>query len=142
MPEKRCIHDFLDGQCGSCAPAPFGINEIVYTTKGGQVFHNWPDCAFLRDGQALADKRGQENHPITPIKWSEVYYAEGACEWCCALHHSRELILRSCMVLIEGVWVDASHIKERFTNFNKREHQVFREATGLIHFVTNDEIRF
>ena len=142
MPEKRCIYDFLDGQCGLCKPAPFGVNEIVFATKGGQVFHNWPDCAFLRDGQSLAEKRGQETHPIKPTKWSEVYYAQGACEWCCALHHLRGVRLQPCQALIEGEWVNVSHVKERFTNFKKRQHQVFREETGLIHFVSNEEIRF
>jgi hypothetical protein len=39
MSEARCIHDFLTGQCGHCKPPPFGINEVVFTTKGGQVFH-------------------------------------------------------------------------------------------------------
>ncbi len=37
MSESRCIHEFIEGQCGSYKPAPLGINEFVYTTKGGQV---------------------------------------------------------------------------------------------------------
>ena len=86
MSEERCIHDLLEGQCSSCKPAPFGINEIVYTTKGGQAFHNWEDCGFLRSGQDFAISKGQDNHPINPTKWSNVYYTIGPCEWCCALH--------------------------------------------------------
>ena len=142
MLENRCIHDLYESQCGHCKPAPYGINEVVFTTKGGQVFHNWSDCAFLRDGQSLAESRGQENHPILPSKWSVVFYLNGACEWCCALHHLKERELIKCEALIDGDWRPVLHIKERFTVSKQREHQVHDEELGLIYFVTQDEVRF
>jgi hypothetical protein len=37
----RCLHDLLVGQCSNCMKPPWGINPIVYTTKGGHSFHNW-----------------------------------------------------------------------------------------------------
>jgi hypothetical protein len=142
MSEARCIHDFLAGQCGHCKPPPFGINEVVFTTKGGQVFHNWHDCAFLREGQFLAESRGQDNHPILPTKWSEVFNSNGACEWCCALHHSKGKEMKNCEALIDGKWMQVLHIRERFTNIKHREHQVLLADSGLIYFVTQDEVRF
>lgn len=142
MSELRCIHDLSEGQCGHCKPPPYGINDVVYTTKGGQVFHNWSDCAFLHDGQSLAELRGQENHPILPTKWSVVFYANGACEWCCALHHLKGKQLRRCEALIEGELRQVLHIKERFTERKQREHQVLDEESGLIYFVTQHEVTF
>jgi hypothetical protein len=71
-----------------------------------------------------------------------VFYSNGACEWCCALHHLKGKQLKSCEALIEGAWIQALHIKERFTNMKRREHQVLIEASGLIYFVTQNEVRF
>jgi hypothetical protein len=142
MSEAECIHDLPEGQCGHCKRAPYGINELVYTTAGGQVLHNWPDCAFLRDGQSLAESRGQDSHQILPTKWSVVFYEYGACEWCCALHHLEGKPMRKCEAIIEGKWRQVLHIKERFTAMKKREHQVYDEELGFIYFVTQDEVRF
>jgi hypothetical protein len=139
--ETRCIHDMLEGQCSSCKPVPFGINEVVYTTKGGQAFHNWEDCEFLRSGQDFATSKGQANHPINPTKWSNVYYLIGPCEWCCALHHLRDSELAKCEAFINGEWIDAFHLKDRFISAKLREYQVYVEETGLIHFVQSESVR-
>ena len=141
MVEVRCIHDFLEGQCASCKSAPFGINNIVYTTRGGQAFHNWPDCEFLSSGQDFATKKGYVNHPINPTKWSNVFYTMGPCEWCCAHHHLRDSELPKCEVLVDGEWVLAFHIRERYISTKRREHQVYIQATGLIHRVSSTSVR-
>ena len=142
MSNTNCIHELPDGQCGLCKSAPDGINEIVFTTQGGQVFHNWRDCAFLLEGQNLATLRGQQNHPIQPIKWSVVFYSLGPCEWCCARYHLREGTLQNCHVLIDGEWLAAQYIRERFISIKKREHQVILTKTNKITFVNEREIRF
>ena len=141
MSDARCIHDLLEGQCSNCKPTPFGINEIVYTTKGGQAFHNWDDCEFLRSGQDFASSKGQNNHPINPTKWSSVYYTIGPCEWCCALHHLRDSELPRCEALVDGSWIDAVHVKERYTSVKRREHQVYVEESGLFYFLENESVR-
>ena len=142
MTDFYCIHELPDGQCGLCKSAPDGINEIVFTTQGGQVFHNWRDCAFLIEGQNLATSRGQQNHPTQPVKWSVVYYSLGACEWCCARYNLRKEKFKDCSVLIDGKWNAAQHIRERFITTKKREHQVILMETNKICFVNEKEIRF
>jgi len=140
--KNLCIHELEEGQCGLCKPPPLGIHEIVFTTKGGQVFHNWSDCAYLLAGQSLAETRGQNNHPIVPTKWSSVYYSYGACEWCAARHHLRDTKLMTCEVLISGKWEKASYLRERFLDHGAKEHQVMLDMTNTIHLVTGEKIRF
>lgn len=142
MTSNNCIHELPVGQCGLCKNPPEGINEIVFTTHTGQVFHNWRDCAFLVEGQKLATTRGQQNHPIQPIKWSVVFYSLGPCEWCCAGYHLRGSTLRNCQVLIDGEWHTAQYIRERFVSTKKREHQVILTKTNKISLVNEREIRF
>jgi len=142
MSNARCLHDFLEGQCGVCKPIPLWINKTVYTTKGGQVFHNWPDCAFLAEGQLSAQRRGQQIHPILPINWSEVFYSFGACEWCCALYHLRGKPVHNCYAYVNGKWEPALHIKERFTGYSKREHQVLRPETNEILLLSHEKVSF
>lgn len=142
MSNSYCIHELPDDQCGLCKRAPEGINEIVFTTQGGQVFHNWRDCAFLVDGQNLATSRGQQNHPIQPIKWSVVFYSLGACEWCCTRYHLRDKTPIVCNVLIDGKWHNAQYLQERFISTKKREHQVILSETNKIVLVNEKQIRF
>ena len=142
MSNSECIHELPDGQCGLCKSAPDGIHEIVFTTQGGQVFHNWRDCAYLLEGQNLATSRGQQNHPIQPTKWSVVFYSLGACEWCCALYHHRDKTLKACSVLIDGKWHTAQYIRERYISSKKREHQVILRETNKIIFVNENQIKF
>ena len=44
--------------------------------------------------------------------------------------------------LIEGKWRQVLHIKERFTDIKQREHQVHDEESGVIYFVTQNDVRF
>lgn len=64
MPEERCIHDMLPGQCAEagCAPVPPGLTAHVYATGGGQCFHRSPRCSALLDGQRYAQRMGQNLH--------------------------------------------------------------------------------
>jgi hypothetical protein len=50
--------------------------------------------------------------------------------------------LKNCEAQIDGTWIQVLHIKERFTSTKRREHQVLDEVSSLIHFVTQDEVRF
>ena len=142
MNENRCIHEFLVNECGSCKAPPDGINEIVYKTSGGLAFHNWPDCAFLREGQFIAEQRDQIIHPITPIKWSYVFYEFGACEWCCALHHKRKMNLPSCEAYIDQKWEKCQLIRSRETKNFEKEYQVLLQKSNFIYIVTEDSIKF
>ena len=128
MKANRCIHDFLPGECGSCKPKPDLINETVFTTRAGQVFHNWSDCAFLRAGQSTADNLGFRNHPIEPRNWSSVFWDKGPCEWCCALYNLRNESPSYCEARINGNWVKVQFIKERFTSYGHREVQVWANS--------------
>ena len=139
--QDRCIHDLLEDQCGHCKSAPYGIQEMVFTTKGGQVFHNWEDCAFLKEGQDLAEAKGHNTHQILQRKWSEVFSSLGACEWCCALHHLKGVEMRKCQAFIEGSWRNVSIVKERFTGFKQREFQVYESESNYIYFLSQKEIR-
>jgi hypothetical protein len=65
----NCIHELPIAQCSHCKEAPFGINKIVYVTKGGLALHNYPKCETLSSGQDEADAKGMEIHPINPFGW-------------------------------------------------------------------------
>jgi hypothetical protein len=80
---ERCIHEFAIGQCGLCKEPPKGINKIVYITRGGMSFHNNPRCRTLASGQAEADSKGLEVHPITPVKWAIANETRRRCRNCC-----------------------------------------------------------
>lgn len=125
MSQSRCKHDFLRGECGACKPRPERINETVFTTRAGQVFHNWPDCAFLRAGQTSADNKGFRNHPVEPRNWSAVFWDMGPCEWCCAFYNLRDEKPIYCEAKIGNQWIRVQFIKERFTVYGHREVQVW-----------------
>lgn len=139
--EILCIHELIKDQCGLCKSPPLGINEIVFVTRGGQALHNWSDCAYLLQGQQFAEAKGFSTHPIMPTRWSSVYYSLGACEWCCALHHLRGKKLKPCEILLDGRWERAFHLKERYIDQKHREHQVLKDDTNEIYFVTDGELR-
>ena len=80
---ERCIHEFATGQCGLCKEPPKGINKIVYITRGGMSFHNNPRCRTLASGQADAESKGLEVHPITPVKWAIADETRRRCRNCC-----------------------------------------------------------
>ena len=54
---ERWIHDLLTGLSLFSIKPPWGINSIVYTTKGGDSFHNWNECKYLASGQDYAHKK-------------------------------------------------------------------------------------
>jgi len=89
---KRCeLTDLFVDQCGHCKKPPIGLNEIVYITKGGMVFHNDPKCEYLSSGQSFAANKGFEIHPINPIGWMHAMTSRGACELCCLSYHEANL---------------------------------------------------
>jgi hypothetical protein len=78
-----CIHEFPIGQCSHCKAPPTGINKTVYITKGGMAFHNDPKCETLNSGQAEAELKGLEIHPINPIGWGDAFSSRRPCRNCC-----------------------------------------------------------
>ena len=130
---KRCIHDFLPGQCFVCGrEIPFGIYETVYKTSGGAVFHNLRDCAFLASGQNFATSRGKGNHPINPTPWHSVFNSIGACEWCCAAHNVGRKNLKQCQVVTDGKWIDALWARDRYVGHGWYEHLVYFDSSKKI----------
>ena len=140
--EVRCIHDFLPGQCYICdKEVPFGINETVYKTKGGSVFHNLRDCAYLYSGQNFAESRGKGNHPINPTPWHSVFNSIGACEWCCAVHNIGRNMLKNCQVNLDGKWIDALWARDRYLAQGLYEHIVYFESSKKIHVFNSKDIK-
>lgn len=80
---EQCIHELLIGQCSHCKEPPIGINKTVYVTKGGMALHNDSKCETLNIGQAEAEAKGLDIHPINPIGWSEALSARRPCRNCC-----------------------------------------------------------
>ena len=80
---ELCIHELPIGQCSHCKVPPTGINKTVYVTKGGMAFHNDPKCETLNSGQAEAESKGLEIHPINPIGWGDAFSARRPCRNCC-----------------------------------------------------------
>ena len=80
---ELCIHDFATGQCAQCKEPPRGINKTVYVTKGGLAFHNNWKCETLIAGQAEAESKGLEIHPINPIGWADAWNTRRPCRNCC-----------------------------------------------------------
>ena len=139
---ERCPHDFLPGQCYVCGKeVPFGIYATVYKTKGGSVFHNLRDCAFLYSGQNFATSRGKENHPINPTPWHSVFNSIGACEWCCAAHNVGRENLKRCQVITDGNWVDALWVRDRQVGHGWQEHLVYLESSKTIAIFKSKDIR-
>ena len=139
---ERCFHGMLPGQCFVCGKeVPFGIYKTVYKTKGGAVFHNLRDCAYLYAGQNFADSRGKGNHPINPTPWHSVFNSIGACEWCCAVHNIGEKNLKPCEVHIEEAWIDALWARERFIGHGYYEHLVYLQSTKKIMVIKAKNIR-
>ena len=111
----RCLHDLLIGQCSYCMKPPWGINPIVYTTKGGDSFHNWNECTYLASGQDYAYSQGKNNHPINPIQWSAVQ---------------------------DSVWIDALFARAAYEGLKQKTNQVLDPKTGLVYFLSNHEVKF
>jgi hypothetical protein len=138
----RCIHDFLEGQCSLCQKPPYGINAIVYTTKGGQSFHNWNECQYLAAGQDFALSKGFDNHAINPIQWSAAKDNKSACQWCCAIFLAGKQNMKKCRALIDGIWTDALFAKSTYDGPGRKINQILYPETGFVYFLSNQEVKF
>ena len=138
---EKCIHELFIDQCSLCKKPPTGINEIVYTTKSGSVIHNWKDCAWLLEGQAMADNRGMRNHEIVPSKWSQYFGIRGACEWCCATYNIKIEELEKCEIFINKNWEKALLVKKRFIGYSHYEYFTISIKSGEIIIVKEKHIR-
>lgn len=137
----RCIHDLLVGQCGFCIKPPWGINPIVYTTKGGKSFHNWNECTYLDSGQEYAYRQGKDNHPVNPVQWTAVKDFRDPCQWCCAIYLSGKDQLKKCKANIDGEWINALFIKSTYDGPKQRIYQILDPKTSLVYFVSRAEIK-
>ena len=141
MSDQRCLHDLLIGQCSHCMKPPWGINPIVYTTKGGDSFHNWNECTYLASGQDYAYSQGKNNHPINPIQWSAVQDSRSPCEWCCAIFLASKEKLLKCKANIDGQWVDALFAKSIHAGPKQKINQILDPRTNLVYFLSNNEVK-
>ena len=137
----RCLHDLLIGQCSDCMKPPWGINPIVYTTKGGDSFHNWNECTYLASGQDYAYSQGKSNHPINPIKWSAVQDSRSPCQWCCAIFLASKEKLLKCKANIDGQWVDALFAKSTYAGPKQKINQILDPRTNYVYFLSNNEVK-
>ena len=137
----RCLHDLLIGQCSDCMKPPWGINPIVYTTKGGDSFHNWNECTYLASGQDYAYSQGKNNHPINPIKWSAVQDSRSPCQWCCAIYLVSKEKLLKCKANIDGQWLDALFAKSTYAGPKQKINQILDPRTNLVYFLSNNEVK-
>ena len=137
----RCIHDFLEGQCSLCQKPPYGINVIVYATKGGQSFHNWNECHYLSAGQDFALSKGFDNHAINPIQWSAVKDSKSPCQGCCAIFLAGQSKMKVCKALIDGRWIEVLFAKSAYDGPGKKVNQVLDPNTGYVHFLNNKEVK-
>jgi hypothetical protein len=138
---ERCIHDLLTGQCSFCMKPPWGINPIVYTTKGGDSFHNWNECKYLASGQDYAYSQGMNNHPINPVQWSAIQDKRSPCEWCCAIFLAGIGGMKKCKANIDGVWIDALFAKSSYDGIRQKTNQILDPKTGLVYFLSNGEVK-
>ena len=141
MSFDRCIHELLIGQCTFCIKPPWGINPIVYTTKGGNSFHNWNECTYLASGQDYAYSQGKNNHPINPIKWSAVQDSRSPCQWCCAIFLVSKEKLLKCKANIDGQWLDALFAKSTYAGPKQKINQILDPRTNLVYFLSNNEVK-
>ncbi|TDV42699.1 ribonuclease HI [Actinophytocola oryzae] len=80
----ECVHELPVDWCSLCKPPKPGVLPYGYRTKGGNAYHNDPDCTWLDRGQRRADRQGKNVHEKVRIAWGDV--TPGAlepCESCC-----------------------------------------------------------
>lgn len=140
--DPRCIHDLSHDQCGDCKKPPKWINEFVFVTEQGQAFHNWENCAYLIAGQNFAQAKGFNVHNVVPKKWSTVFSSKGACEWCCAVYLLKGQFTSDSVAKIDGQWVNAHYVKDRFKENFRREYQVVIKSTGEIALVDEEDFKY
>ncbi|ARF53080.1 hypothetical protein [Streptomyces gilvosporeus] len=105
MPDERCLHDLVVGQCTECAPVPRGLTARVFVTKGGSVFHRTTGCGALRDGQRKARRFGRDTHDPLQVALSVALTdGRGACIPCFPLYRP-SADAKPCQVLVAGNWV-------------------------------------
>ncbi|MFE3326061.1 hypothetical protein [Streptomyces sp. NPDC059176] len=105
MPDERCVHELVVGQCTECAPVPRGLTSRVLVTGGGSVFHRAADCAALREGQLKARRSGRDTHAPEQVPLSVAMAAgRGACIPCFPAYRP-SADAKPCEVLVEGSWV-------------------------------------
>jgi len=80
---SECIHGLEPVSCSLCQKPPLGVNERVWITWGGSVFHNYPDCSALEEGQEKARGDGLLNHEKKQVSWNTVMIERRACRTCC-----------------------------------------------------------
>lgn len=142
MKNERCMHDLLIGQCSFCVKPPWGINPVVYTTKGGISYHNWHECTYLASGQEYAYSQGKVNHPINPVQWSAVKDFKEPCLWCCAIFLAGKEHLKKCKANIDDNWIDALFVKSSYDGLKQKICQVLNPKTSLVYFLSTDEVKF
>ena len=140
--DTRCIHDLLLGQCSFCIKPPWGINPIVYTTKGGNSFHNWNECNYLASGQDYAYSQGKDNHPINPVQWSAVKDLKDPCQWCCAIFLAGKEKMKKCKANVDDEWIDALFVKSTYDGPRQRICQILDPRTSFVYFLSNEEVKF
>ena len=119
---------------------PEGINNIVYKTHAGSVFHNDPNCERLAQGQKSAVTLGMQNYPINPTSYSSV--AEyGACSWCCAYFYYLKGEEKFVEVDVSGNWQRTHLLASRPIGWGHEEHRV-RTEEGVEFVVRKKDIRF
>lgn len=141
MHEKRCIHEFLPGQCGLCVDIPFGITETVYITKHGRAFHIWKDCEYLDAGQKFAVSKGGTATEIISMTWRSANSDHYPCEWCCALYYTKGQNLEECLIVNNEGEIPACIVKDRYVGKNIREFQIFYPETDELEILTNRYVK-
>lgn len=68
--------------CSTCAAPPAGVKPWVNITKGGQYFHNDPNCPQLEHYQAVAAAEGNNVHPRTRVAWGDIQHDRSPCATC------------------------------------------------------------
>ena len=125
---ERCVHDFLVNECALCKVRNDGIPDIVYTTKGGNVFHKRPNCEALISGQNMAYAVGNLNHDIKSINRSYTEHL-GRCEWCFSSLDPK--IDKPCEIKLSTGWREATVLNKRFIGNGNWEYLVvFKNSYG------------
>ncbi|MCR6490041.1 AAA family ATPase [Amycolatopsis sp. OK19-0408] len=82
--DSECVHQMPIAWCAHCRKPPADVLPHGYRTKGGNAYHNDPDCTWLDKGQRSSAHRGQTVHPKERIAWGAVTPGElEPCEACC-----------------------------------------------------------
>jgi hypothetical protein len=50
--------------------------------------------------------------------------------------------LKKCKASLDGIWIDALFAKASYEGPKQKTNQVLDPKTGLVHFLTNNEVKF